>query len=942
MTRTAARLPVIACAILAASCGGGGGGGNKPPPTLTPTVTLSSTPTSVAAGGMATLTWSSTNATSCTASNGWSGSRATAGTEQVGPISAATTYALACNNNGGTPVSASATVTITAPPASVTLSGTIAVPSTTQVDSDTNDPESTRAPNNSFAQAQTLPNPVIVGGYTNLPNTGADGPSFAPGDASDYYRVSLLAGQVIELVSADTTSGYLNLDLYSSSQTLVDSSVGNEKVHQLSVRTSGVYFVVITALSGASNYNLTIGRSGSTALPSQLVLSREFVPGEVLVQMKADSAAGIGAQKQSRLASAYGLQRPYSVPGSHALMKLTGQSLQLAASSKPQLLANDSKIQFESEEARLKWQTLQMVQLLSQDPNVAWAEPNYIYRALAVPNDPEYVRQRWHYEQINLPAAWDVTTGRSNVIVAVIDTGVRPHTDLAPRFVAGYDFVRGANSGDGDDDDADPRDPGTPSGGSYTFHGTHVAGTIAATGNDGQGATGVAWNVSIMPLRVLGANGSGSTEDIIQAVLAAAGLPNRSGSIPAQRADIINMSLGGPGACSGAWQDAISRARVAGVIVVAAAGNDNADGNFTPAGCRGVVTVSSVGVDRARAPYSNYGTGVDVAAPGGDMSVDRDGDGAYDGIFSTYAIREGTTYYSSFALLQGTSMAAPHVAGVAALMKSVNPSLTPLSFDNLLTSGALTDDIGAAGPDALGVGLINAAKAVRAASATPPPAAPQLSVSPRSVNFGDVGTVNEVTLSNAGSGTVSVTGTSTSATWLTVAPVQTGTNGLGTYRIQANRSGLGNGTYNGWVEFRGSVGTAVRASVLMQVLTVPTVPSAGYHYVLLIDSASGTALREVAVEARGASVNYTFAGVPPGTYELAAGTDMNNDRYICDEGEACTEYPLVGEATPIDASSDRSGLNMLTGFRSSPAAQAASDESPPPEQKGFRRPWRLR
>jgi serine protease len=579
-----------------------------------------------------------------------------------------------------------------------------------------------------------------------------------------------------------------------------------------------------------------------------------------------------------------------------------------------------------------------MVQLLLEDPNVAWAEPNYIYRTYAVPNDPEYARQRWHYEQINLPTAWDTTTGRSSVIVAVIDTGVRPHTDLAPRLVAGYDFVRGANSGDGDDDDSDPRDPGSPSGGTYNFHGTHVAGTIAATGNDGQGATGVAWNVSIMPMRVLGVNGSGSTEDIIQSVLAASGLPNRSGALPERRADIINMSLGGPGSCSSAWQDAITRARAAGVIVIAAAGNDNTDGNYSPAGCQGVVTVSSVGVDRARAPYSNFGTGVDVAAPGGDLSVDRNGDGAYDGIFSTYSIREGTTYYSSFTLLQGTSMAAPHVAGVAALMKSVNASLTPANFDSLLASGALTDDIGAAGPDALGVGLINAAKAVRAAATTPPPVAPQLGVSPRTVNFGDVGTANEVTLGNAGGGTISVTGTSTSAAWLTVAPVQIGTNGLGTYRIQVNRSGLGNGTYNGWVEFRGSAGTAVRTSVLMQVVTVPTVPSAGHHYVLLLDSESGDTLEQVQVEAQGGSVTYTFTGIAPGTYELAAGTDMNNDLLICDEGEACAQYPLFGEATPIDATGgDRTGLNILTGFRSSPSARAANEALPPPEKKGWRR-----
>ncbi|WP_129649404.1 S8 family serine peptidase [Peristeroidobacter agariperforans] len=940
MVRKQARLFVVAGAILVASCGGGGGGGaggNSPPPT--PTVSLSATPASLTQGARATLTWSSTNATSCTASNGWSGARAPSGTEEIGPITATTTYAIACSNNGGTPVSASAVVTFTAPPASVTLSGTITIPSVTQVDGDTNDDDATPTPNNYYTEAQRLPNPVVVGGYVNDAGAGEDGPSFESGDRDDYYRVNLLGGQVIELISADTTAGYLNMDLITSDRRLVDSSAGNAKVHQLTVPASGEYFIVVTAIEGAMNYNLAIGRSGSTAMASPLVLSREFVPGEVLVKTKSAAAGGVGAQKQSQVAGAYGLARQYGVPGMHALMKLSGQSLQVAAASKkPQVQTKESEMSFESEQARLKWQTLQMVQLLNEDPEVEWAEPNYINHALAVPNDPEYNRQRWHYEQISLPAAWDTTTGKPSVVVAVIDTGVTAHLDLTSRYVAGYDFVRGAGAGDGDDDDSDPRDPGTPSTGTYMFHGTHVAGTIAAAGNNGQGVTGVAWNASIMPIRVLGVNNSGSIEDIIQGILASAGLPNRSGATPAQRADIINLSLGGLGSCSNAYQDAINRARAAGVIVIAAAGNDNTDRNFAPASCNGVVSVSSVGVDRARAPYSNYGASVDVAAPGGDTSVDRNGDGAYDGIFSTYSIREGNTYYSSYSLLQGTSMAAPHVAGVAALMKSVNASLTPATFDSLLASGALTDDIGPAGPDVLGVGLINAAKAVRAAATTPPPVSPQLSVSPTSVGFGEVGTVNEVTVNNSGGGTMSVTGTTTSAAWLSVAPVRTGTNGLGTYRIQVNRTGLAAGTYNGWVEFRGSVGTAVRTAVLMQVAPAPAVPNAGQQYVLLIDSATGTAVDEVEVQARGASVDFAFIDVQPGTYELAAGTDMNNDKFICDEGEACAEYPLFGEATPIEVTADRTGLNMVTGFYSSPGVATAGSEAPPAEEKkGFRR-----
>lgn len=940
MLITRSRSFAVACALLAAGCGGGGGGGGGNP-TPNPTVTLSAQPTSVVQGGTATLTWSTTNATACTASNGWTGTRATAGTEQVGPINAPTTFVLSCTGAGNTSGSATATVAMTAPPASVTLSGSISIPTTTQVDSDTNDSgNSTRRANDTFAQAQTLPNPVVVGGYTNRPGAGQDGPSLTPGDARDYYRVSLLRGQVIELVVADPAAGDLNLDLYSSTQTLVDSSVGNRKVHQLTVPASGTYFVLVSALTGASNYNLAIGQSGSTALVNPLVLSREFVPGEILVRTKAATNGARGAQqKQSRVANAYGLKRSYDVPDAHALMTLSTQSLQAAASSKPQLQEQELETQFESDEARLKWQTLQMVELLSKDPDIAWAEPNWIVHTQAVPNDPEYSRQRWHYEQISLPSAWNVTTGQPSVIVAVIDTGVRPHFDLVSRLVEGFDFVRGVGAGDGDDDDTDARDPGTPNGGSYTFHGTHVAGTIAAAGNDGQGGTGVAWNARIMPLRALGATGSGSTEDIIQSILFSARLANRSGTLPAQRADIINMSLGGRGLCGGAWQDAITRARAAGVIVIAAAGNDNADGDYTPAGCTGVVSVSSVGVGRTRAPYSNFGTAVDVAAPGGDMSVDRNGDGAYDGIFSTYSIRDGATYYSSYQLLQGTSMATPHVAGVAALMKSVNASLTPENFDTLLAAGSLTDDIGAPGRDSLGIGLINAAKAVRAAaSATPPPAPPQLIVTPTTVNFGDIGTVNEVTIGNAGTGSVSTTTRATSAAWISVAPVQTDAAGLGTYRITINRAGLAAGTYNGWVEFRGNVGNPVRTSVLMQVVTTPSVPSAGYHYVLLIDSATGDTVEQVEVDANGGSVNYSFADVAPGLYELAAGTDMNNDQFICDEAEACTEYPLFGEVTPLEVTSDLTGLNMLTGFRSSPGSAATNETLPPLlEKKGLRR-----
>lgn len=921
---------VGACAAVLAACGGGGGGGGgTPTPPPSPTVTLTASPTSVLSGGMATLTWSSTNATTCTASGGWQGSLAISGTQQVGPLTTASTYSLTCGTGNAT-ASASATVAVTPP---VSAAGALAVPASTQVDSDTNDAATTPIANNSFALAQALPNPSVTGGYATLAGAGEDGPLRLAGDPSDYYRVSLLQGQVIELRVANATpaTNDLDLELYSSTQTLVNASAGVGAIERLTVATSGQYFVRVLAFGGASNYILTIGQTGSTAVASNLVLSSDFVPGEALVQarmaVREKSDVQMMSRKHSQIATAYGLSVSGNVPGMHALMTLTSRTAQMLAARKSR---PDEAIQFESEEARLKWETLQAIKALSSAAEVEWAEPNLIYSANAIPNDPFYPRQRWHYEQIGLPAAWDINTGSTNVIAAVIDTGVRPHQELGARLVSGFDFVRGVGAGDGGDDDNDASDPGTPSQGSYVFHGTHVAGTIGAAGNDGQGVTGVAWNVRIMPVRTLGVNGSGSVEDIVQGMLYAAGLANRSGLVPPQRADVINMSLGGPGLCTAAWQDVINRVRNAGVIIIASAGNDGVSGDYSPAGCGGVVSVSSVDINRVRAPYSNFGIGVDVAAPGGDMSVDRNGDGSTDGVYSTYSTRSGTTYTSTYALLQGTSMAAPHVTGVVALMKSVNPTLTPAAFDSLLTAGSLTDDIGPAGPDVLGVGLINAAKAVRAASATPPVRPAQLSVAPANVNFGDVISTNDVSVSNSGTGTINVTSTATSAPWLTVTATQVGTNGLGIYRIQVNRTGLAAGTYNGWVEFRGSVGTAVRTTVLMQVAAAPVVPNAGHHYLLLIDPTSGDTSYQVEVEARGASVNYQFAAVAPGSYELVAGTDLNNDGFICDEGEACAEFPLFGESAVIDLTSQRAGLNLLTGFRSNADALNVTDATVPP------------
>ncbi len=257
-------------------------------------------------------------------------------------------------------------------------------------------------------------------------------------------------------------------------------------------------------------------------------------------------------------------------------------------------------------------------------------EPNYIYNSFQVPNDPDYGKQ-WNLRSINIESAWDETKG-SGVTVAVIDTGISPVPDLKDtKFVKGYDFVNDRIEAY---DDAG--------------HGTHVAGTIAQSTNNGYGVAGIAYEASLMPLKVLGASGGGTVADIAEAIRFAAD----------NGADVINMSLGGAGE-SQLMEEAINYAHQKGVVVVAAAGNANRNAASYPARYSHVIGVAALDSAGVKAPYSNFGAGVDISAPGGS---------------ETGKILQNTidpqTGEGVFVGYQGTSMAAPHVAGVAALIKA--------------------------------------------------------------------------------------------------------------------------------------------------------------------------------------------------------------------------------------------------------------------------------
>ena len=359
--------------------------------------------------------------------------------------------------------------------------------------------------------------------------------------------------------------------------------------------------------------------------------------------------------------------------------------------------------------------------LLASDPRVESVEPDLRVFAQQLPNDPMFAEQ-WHYYEaaggINLPAAWDITRGAPGLVIAVLDTGVTAHADLAGRLLPGYDFIANlgnANDGSGRDKDAnDPGDYGCDNSNS-SWHGTHVAGTLGASSSNSSGVSGINWVSRLLPVRVSGRCG-GYTSDLIDGLRWAAGIEIAGIPPNPNRARVANISLGAVSDnCSTAFQSAINDVTARGMVVVAAAGNGGtAVSAFTPANCSGVITVAAITRSGAKASYSNTGSMVTIAAPGG---------GAGSGILSTINTGLTSPAADGYASFQGTSMAAPHVAGTASLMLSANPALTPAQLKQLMQRSARAFPVGTeldCRPGSCGTGIVDAGAAVAAALAAAP------------------------------------------------------------------------------------------------------------------------------------------------------------------------------------------------------------------------------
>lgn len=312
--------------------------------------------------------------------------------------------------------------------------------------------------------------------------------------------------------------------------------------------------------------------------------------------------------------------------------------------------------------------TRQLMKHFAEHPDSIYAEPNYLLLPNRVPNDTLYTRYQWNLPMIGMEQTWEMTRGSSDVVVAVVDTGVDlHHPEFKGKLVPGYN-VLGDNNVPQDDNG----------------HGTHVSGIIAARTNNAEGVAGMSWNSKIMPVKAIGADGSGTAFDIAQGIRWATD----------HGADVINLSVGNY-TPSAALKEACAYAFAHDVVLIAATGNDNTDQPGYPAAYPEVLGVSAVDHVKRRAEFSNYGDYVDVVAPGVDIA---------------------STYISSdYAALSGTSMACPHVTALASLIRSVNPNLPNRKVIEIIQKTAI--DLGAPGKDPLfGYGLINVNAAVHKAA----------------------------------------------------------------------------------------------------------------------------------------------------------------------------------------------------------------------------------
>lgn len=539
-----------------------------------------------------------------------------------------------------------------------------------------------------------------------------------------------------------------------------------------------------------------------------------------------------------------------------------------------------------------------------------------------VPND-EFFGFQWQYDFIHATAAWDIETGDPNLVIAVVDSGVvQAHPDLNDRLardpqdntIVGVDLV---STNDGDEflgRDTNPEDPGDGAlgGGQSTFHGTHIAGIIGAETDNREGVSGITFAGQILPVRVLGLGLSGFDDDIMDGIYWAIGEPNVTG-VPnnVKPASVVNLSLGGPSdpASQTFWEEQFAaiftdaQNRYNDPVFIAAAGNTDEDaGGIVPANLPNMITVGAATISGVRADYSNFGTVVDIMAPGGDGQTDLNSDGQPDGILSLV----GTSYD----LRDGTSMAAPHVTGVVALLRSAKPTLTPTQLETILKSSADGRGRCSAG---CGAGWLDALTALLLAGGEVRPepfltadvtqvflAQGQQSASLRIANIGNAPVSYSATIEGAQAGLFSVSPTSGTLTEGFTDPVQS----VATLTVTVARGAFTAGSANLRITTSGtespqtlSVSLAFDDDPNRLPRLLNTIEVAAYDI-----NDDGTPGRKLAATttSRDAGFVYELTGVPAGKVLVFAVGDDNLDGEFSANVESFGGWPTADAPEPVD------------------------------------------